>query len=88
MAIAEAALLMDEEARALWQAAVNGLPPRQRQIYKLRAEDGLSYAEIAEALGLSRNTVRNQLQTASTGILRFLRGRNAGESLIMLFFLY
>ena len=40
---------------------VAGLPPRQREIYQLSREDGLSPAEIAAVLGISPATVYVQL---------------------------
>lgn len=46
------------ETAALVAAAVTRLPPQQRTVVVLRIWDGLSYAEIAEALGRSEGTVR------------------------------
>lgn len=52
------------ERRALsreeWQiltSAVDGLPPRARQVFLLHKVDELSHAEIAARLGISKNTV-------------------------------
>lgn len=47
----------------LW-AAVAQLPPRQRTVLVLRYHDGLADAQIAEALGISRGTVRSQAARA------------------------
>ncbi|WP_374379245.1 RNA polymerase sigma factor [Dongia sp.] len=52
------------ERRALsreeWQVllgAISRLPPRGRQVFLLHKEQGLSHVEIAQALGISKNTV-------------------------------
>ena len=50
-----AALASDLERRV--QAAINKLPPRQREVAVLRAQ-GLSMAEIAAALGMAEGTVK------------------------------
>ena len=50
------------EAR-LW-TAIDALPEKCREIFILSKRDGLKYEEIAEELGLSVNTVRNQIAKA------------------------
>jgi len=52
----------DVEAR-LW-TAIDSLPEKCRKVFLLNKRDGLRYEEIAEELGLSRNTVRNQISKA------------------------
>ena len=44
--------------------ALTGLPDGCRRVLQLRWQDGLSYAEIAEALGISVKGVENQLSRA------------------------
>lgn len=51
----QAALAADLERRV--QAAMNALPPRQREVAALRAQ-GLSGSEIAAALGMAEGTVK------------------------------
>jgi RNA polymerase sigma-70 factor (sigma-E family) len=51
------------ERDAIW-AAVRALPPRQRAVVVLRYYEDLSEAEIAEALGCSRGTVKSQASAA------------------------
>jgi RNA polymerase sigma-70 factor (ECF subfamily) len=53
---AERASLSREELRVL-AGAVSSLPPRGRQIFLMHKIEGLSYAEIAERLGIAKNTV-------------------------------
>lgn len=45
---------------------VAALPERCREIFLLRASDGLSYAEIARELGVAESTVRTQMARALT----------------------
>lgn len=50
------------EAR-LW-TAIDSLPEKCREIFLLCKRDGLKYEEIAEELGVSINTVKNQVSKA------------------------
>ena len=69
------------EAR-LW-TAIESLPPQRRRCLVLAKRDGLSYKEIAEELGLSENTVRNNIAKA----LETLRELpEVKKSFILLFF--
>ncbi len=45
-------------------AAIEGLPEQQQQMLRLRFQKGLSYEEIAELTGKSKQTVYNQIYTA------------------------
>lgn len=49
------------EARVRLEAALEALPPRLAQVMLMRWHGGLSYAEIAESLGISVKGVENQL---------------------------
>ena len=50
------------EAR-IW-TAIDSLPVKCREVFIMSKRDGLKYEEIAEELGLSVNTVRNQISHA------------------------
>ena len=50
------------EAR-LW-TAIDCLPEKCREVFLLSKRDGLKYEEIAAELGISENTVRNQISKA------------------------
>ena len=50
------------EAR-LW-TAIDSLPGKCREVFLLSKRDGLKYEEIAQELGISENTVRNQISKA------------------------
>ncbi|MDQ6657344.1 MAG: SigE family RNA polymerase sigma factor [Actinomycetota bacterium] len=63
---AESLAIMSAEHRAVVEAMAE-LPPRQREVLVLRYYGGLSEAEIAEATGLSKGTVKS---TASRGVAK------------------
>ncbi|MDE6061463.1 MAG: RNA polymerase sigma-70 factor [Duncaniella sp.] len=50
------------EAR-MW-TAIDSLPERCREVFLMSKRDGLKYEEIADELGISVNTVRNQISKA------------------------
>jgi RNA polymerase sigma-70 factor (ECF subfamily) len=52
--------------------AIEQLPPRCRMVFRLVKEDGLSYKEAAELLGLSVGTIDNQLVLAIRKLSRAL----------------
>lgn len=54
----------DGDELAAMRAAIVRLPEGQREVLELRLRDQLSYAEIAEALGLPIGTVRSRLHHA------------------------
>ncbi len=49
----------ERSARVL--AAIEGLPPERRRIFRMSRNEGLKYQQIAERLGLSVKTVENQM---------------------------
>lgn len=77
--------LLDIEAKDMrenLEEAIEQLPPRTRQIFKLSRIENYSTSQIAEKLGLSEQTVKNQLSTA----LHYLR--NTADRLSILTLLY
>ena len=62
--------ISDEEAQqrsereALLWTAVDSLPPKRRKLLLMSKRDGLKYGEIAQRMGISENTVRNQISRA------------------------
>lgn len=58
------AALQSSEVTARVRAAIDALPPGAKRVLTLRWEQQLSYAEIAEALGISIKGVENQLSRA------------------------
>ena len=58
----------DAEERSVIEAnlwtAIDSLPEKCRQVFLMSKRDGMKYEEIAQELGLSVNTVRNQISKA------------------------
>ena len=61
------------ELEQAMREAVEALPSRRRLVYRMARQQGMSYAEIAAALGISAKTVENQMGRA----LKLLRERLA-----------
>jgi RNA polymerase sigma-70 factor (ECF subfamily) len=61
-----------KELEGLYQKAIDKLSPRKREIFILNRTHALSYPEIAQRLGISTKTVRNQMDAASSEIRLYL----------------
>lgn len=72
-----------EEAYAAQQrvgrlvAAIEALPPRCREAFVLHKLDGLSHAEVAARMGISRNMVERHVMLA---VLACRKGRDSGAA--------
>lgn len=66
------------ELKQKFQYLLNELPPRQKEIFQLSREEGLSNKEIADKLGISLQTVKNHLVTT----LSFLKRKLDNDLLI------
>lgn len=62
--------VLDREAQQVLDAALETLPAEQRAVFVLRAVEEMSYAEIAETLGLSPGTVMSRLFRAREKLAR------------------
>ncbi|NMH27536.1 RNA polymerase sigma-70 factor [Flavobacterium silvaticum] len=56
--------IRQDECKALRKQAMNALPEKRRQIFKMSRKDGMTYEEIGRELGISVHTVRNQMSKA------------------------
>lgn len=59
------------ESTAIIEKAVSALPEQRRLIFNMSRNEGLTHEQIAKRLGISRNTVKNQLVTALKSIRLF-----------------
>ena len=66
------------------QSLLNQLTPRQKEIYLLSREEGLTHKEIAQKLSISESTVNNHLVT----ILKFLKSHIDSSLAVNVLFLY
>lgn len=75
-------LVQEKELAMLIEHEIQALPERMREVFVLSRKQHLSYREIGEQLGISENTVKNQVSSA----LGILRGK-LGVSSLMIFLL-
>ena len=73
------ATLLSREALAVLADAVDALPPRTREVFRLHKFDGLSYAEIAARLGIAKNTVMVHMVKALGQCRAAMRAYREGE---------
>ena len=64
-------VVADETQRRL-QGAVKRLSPTQREVFALRVAEGLSYKEIAEAVGTTEGAARVHYHNAMRAVKEFL----------------
>lgn len=68
---ADAPLLMQEYENKL-REAIDLLPPKRRKVFDMSRNEELSHGEIAQALGISKNTVANTIVEAKQFIKSYL----------------
>jgi RNA polymerase sigma-70 factor (ECF subfamily) len=65
-------LLQVKEYEAKLREAIELMPPKRKEVYKLSREGGLSHAQIAEQMQISENTVTNHIVQAQNFIRTYL----------------
>lgn len=65
-------LLEQAELRSILEEAIEALPPRRREAFRLAYLHDLTHDEIAQVLGISRQTVKNQVSAALAQLRRSL----------------
>jgi RNA polymerase sigma-70 factor (ECF subfamily) len=60
---ADAAIIEHETQREM-DAIIEAMPPQRRRIYLMSRQEGLTYQEIADRLGISRGTVHRHMSIA------------------------
>jgi RNA polymerase sigma-70 factor (family 1) len=68
---------------SLLDQAIDHLPPQQQKVYLLSRHNRLKYDEIANQMGLSRETVKKYLQGATHSITSFVQS-NIDISVILI----
>jgi len=63
---------------------IEKMPPRQREVFKMKYFESCSYKEIAETMGISINTVENQIVKSH----KFLKENLGKTYLSILFFIH
>lgn len=66
----------ESEAKALLDAALNKLTPRQREVYTLHKLEGRSYQEISERLKISSSAINHHLQEAGKKLRMALKNHH------------
>ncbi|PKQ44649.1 RNA polymerase sigma factor [Confluentibacter flavum] len=76
----------ESELESIKQEALDKLSPRRREIFEMSRNENKSYEEIAEELGISISTVRNQM-SKSLEILRdfILKNKEIGIGLLLFY---
>ncbi len=75
--------LIHREMEELIQAALEKLPPKRREVYRLFRYEEKSYKEISELLHISTSTINDHLQKAN----KFLREELNNNEFVWLLFL-
>ena len=60
------------------EAALQALPPEQREVFLLREQAGLKFGEIAEVTGAPENTVKSRMRYALEALRAELAARGIG----------
>jgi len=74
----------DKEYAQFLNHVLDGLPAKSRHIFKLCREEKKSYEEVAQAMSISKNAVKNHM-VLSMKILRASASKELGYSLCLLF---
>jgi len=80
VSFAPAASLMRKELLEHLARAIEQLPPAARETLLLREVEGLSYAEIASALGIPKGTVMSRLHYARKQLQKLLVAAGVAEA--------
>ena len=73
-----------KELKEKSEKIIDLLPSRQKQIYKLSREEGLTYKEIAAKINISDNTVETHMERA----LKSIREKLGDVSIVLLILYY
>jgi len=68
----------------LIEHAIQQMPPRQREIYKLCKIDGMKYSEVAQHLGTSEAAVNKHITAGNKFLRKFLTSERGGSLSLLL----
>lgn len=64
-------LMIQAEGRLLLAKAIENLPPKRKEVFKLCKIEGKSHKEAADILGISTDTISNQIKAANKSLKDF-----------------
>ncbi|SIS90304.1 RNA polymerase sigma-70 factor, ECF subfamily [Zobellia uliginosa] len=64
--------MLNTEYELLKEKAINSLPPKRKLIFEMSRNEGKSYQDISSELGITTQTVKNQMSQALGSISAFL----------------
>jgi RNA polymerase sigma-70 factor (family 1) len=73
------------ETNTILRQAIDSLPDQRKLIFKMSRDEGLSNDEIAIRLGISKQTVKNQIVTSLKNIRLYMEQRQALFSFALFF---
>lgn len=65
--------IREADCKKIKKAAIKQLPPMRKKIFKLSRKQGKTYEEISQELGISLQTVKNQMSKALESLRNYLR---------------
>jgi len=65
-------LVEEKEYHTVIANAIAQLPPKRREIYLLKIEEGMNYQQIADELQISHHTVKHQVASALKSMRAFM----------------
>ena len=68
----ETSVLETKEYHIVIAKAIAALPPKRREIYLLKMDEGMNYQQIADELNISRHTVKHQVSFALQSVRAFI----------------
>lgn len=68
--------IREEDCKKLKKQAIKQLPPKRKLIFKMSRKQGKTYEEISQELGISVNTVKNQMSKALESIRVFFNAHD------------
>lgn len=74
--------LIQQEYDKVLRDAIELLPPKRRQVYKMSREEDMTHAEIAKELGIAPSTIANQIVDAQRFIKSHLL-KQLGSTLLI-----